>query len=308
VIPTIVELFGEPVSSYFSLLLVGFALATLLAARRARATGYDREVMIDLGLYSLIWGVLGGRVLHVLADGQLSNYVYSCLDPSKVAWHIPQDQCAAAEGLWDAAAGVCRATERNCFAVFAFWQGGLAYYGGLIAALAFGLHFLRKENFPVGKGADFVACGVALGLFFGRMGCFFGGCCFGSPTDSSFGMSFPAGSPASEAQWRLGQLDSIHHASLPVHPTQLYEAISCLVLAAILYFVVEPRKRFDGQVMLVFLAGYSAIRFAIEFLRADDRGGVAGISTSQWISVAATALVVAVWPLVRRRAMASSAV
>ena len=293
--PTVFEIFGEPVSSYFSLLLVGFALATMFAARRARATGLDREVMIDLGLYSLIWGVLGGRALHVIADGQFTNYVYSCIDPSKVAWQIAEEQCAAIPGIWDEAAQVCHAAERNCFAMFAFWQGGLAYYGGLIAALAFGLHFMRKERFPVGKGADFVACGIALGLFFGRMGCFFGGCCFGSPTDSVFGLSFPPNSPASEVQWREGTLPSMHHASLPVHPTQLYEALGCLALSAILFLVVEPRKRFDGQVMLVFLAAYSALRFGIEFLRADDRGAVLGLSTSQWISVAVTALVVVAW-------------
>lgn len=304
--PTVVELFGEPVSSYFTLLLVGFALATFLTARRAGSMGLDREVMIDLGLYSLIWGVLGGRALHVLADGQLSNYVYSCLDPSKVVWHIPREQCASIPGVWDEAASVCHAVERNCFAAFAFWQGGLAYYGGLIAALAFGLWFMRKENFPVGKGADFVACGIALGLFFGRMGCFFGGCCFGSPTDSAFGLSFPPGSPASETQWREGLLRSVHQASLPVHPTQLYEAVACLALAAFLYLWVEPRKRFDGQVMLTFLGGYSVIRFAVEFLRADDRGAALGLSTSQWISVAATLGAVAVGVFLRKRAASAA--
>ena len=63
--PTIIEVFGEPLSSYFTLLLLGFALATFLAARRAEATGLDREVMIDVGLYSLIWGVIGGALFMV---------------------------------------------------------------------------------------------------------------------------------------------------------------------------------------------------------------------------------------------------
>lgn len=298
--PTVVEILGEPVSSYFTLLLIGFGFATWFAARRAESMGFDREIMIDLGLYSLIWGVIGGRVLHVFADGQLHNYIYACLDPSRVVWQITQEECRVAEGVWDAAASVCHARERNCFAVLAFWQGGLAYYGGLIAALAFGIHFLRKEKFPVGKGVDFVGCGIALGLFFGRMGCFFGGCCFGAPTHSHLGLSFPPWSPASESQWREGLLERPSLPSLPVHPTQLYEAAGCLAIAGLLYFWVEPKKRFDGQVMLVFLAAYAALRFGLEFLRADDRGAVLGISTSQWISVVAVIAVAAVWKRVSR--------
>jgi phosphatidylglycerol:prolipoprotein diacylglycerol transferase len=295
VFPTIVELFGEPVSSYFTLLLVGFALATWLAARRTQAMGFDREIMIDLGLYSLIWGVIGGRILHVFADGHLSNYVYSCIDPSKVVWRITAAQCVEANGIWDTAASVCHASERNCFAALEFWRGGLAYYGGLIAALAFGLYFMKKERFPVGKGSDFVACGIALGLFFGRVGCFLGGCCFGAPHDGPLAVSFPRWSPASEEQWRLGLLADQSLPSLPVHPTQLYEAVGCLVIAACLYFYVEPRKRFDGQVMLVFLAAYAGLRFGLEFLRADERGALFGLATSQWISVVAVVLVAAAW-------------
>lgn len=297
--PTIIEVFGEPLSSYFTLLLLGFALATFLAARRAEATGLDREVMIDVGLYSLIWGVIGGRVLHVFADGHFWNYVYACVDPSKVVWRVTEAQCAEAEGAWDVAAGVCHASSRNCFAAFEFWRGGLAYYGGLIAALAFGLYFMKKERFPVGKGADFVASGIALGLFYGRMGCFLGGCCFGAPHAGHLGLSFPGWSPASEEQWRSGLLAAPSLPSLPVHPTQLYEAIGCLLIAGYLYFFVEPRKRFDGQVMLVFLAAYAGLRFMLEYLRADERGAWFGLATSQWISVFAVLAVMAVWRPIR---------
>ena len=118
--PTVFVLFGEPVSSYFTLLLIGFALATWLCARRAEAMGLDREIMIDLGLYSLIWGVVGGRALHVIADGHFWNYVYSCVDPSKVNWRVTQEQCALVPGRWDEAAQVCHAIERNCLAAFEF--------------------------------------------------------------------------------------------------------------------------------------------------------------------------------------------
>ncbi|MEZ4249153.1 MAG: prolipoprotein diacylglyceryl transferase [Polyangiales bacterium] len=70
--------------------------------------------------------------------------------------------------------------------------------------------------------------------------------------------------------------------------------------------LVQPRKRFDGQVMLFFLAGYAVLRFVLEWLRDDDRGAVAGLTTSQWIGVAMMALVVWAWPKLARAARASS--
>jgi len=284
------QIFGEAVPSYFAMLVGGFALVTWMAMRWAKRGRLDHEVMLDLGLFSLIAGVAGARVLHVIADGYFYDYVHLCTDPSLVAWHVDVAECRAIAGTWDAVAAVCRPahgafTLDGCLAWAAFWRGGLTYYGGLIAAAAYGVYFLRSEKFPVLKGTDGAAMSIALGLFFGRMGCFLGGCCFGLPTDGPFGLSFPAWSPASDAQFRLNALSSAGLPSLPVHPTQLYEALGCLLLAAMLMLVVHPRKRFDGQVFCLFLAGYSAIRFALEYLRADDRGGLLGLSTSQLISV-----------------------
>lgn len=305
--PTLYEIAGEPLPAYFTLLVVGFALATFLGARQATLLGQDREVMIDLGLFSLIWGVIGGRVLHVLADGYFWDYVNVCIDPSKVAWHITQSQCRQAEGLWDAAANVCRPAERNCFAWAEFWKGGLAYYGGLIGGLLGGVWLLRRDRFPVLLGSDIAGAGIALGLFFGRMGCFFGGCCFGVHTDHAFGLSFPPWSPASESQWRAGELAQPSMPSLPVHPTQLYEAIGCLVIAGLAYFVIGRYKRFHGQVILSVLALYSALRFGLEFLRADDRGGVLGLSTSQIISVLIVIAIVPLYARLRRNAVTKAA-
>ncbi len=282
--PRLFEVLGEPVPAYFTLLMVGFAIATFVAQRAARRAGLDHDTIIDLGLFSVIAGVVGGRLLHVFADGYFWDYVHLCTDPSQVAWRITQGQCARADGLWDAAANVCRPREGDCFAWAKFWQGGLAYYGGLIAATGFGVWFLRRERFPVLKGTDMVALGLPLGLFFGRLGCFLGGCCFGSPTDHPLAVRFPPWSAASEAQWRAGDLAGPHLESLAVHPAQLYEAAGCLAIAVALVWL-RPRKRFDGQIMIAFVALYAVLRFFLEFIRADDRGNVAGLSTSQWIGL-----------------------
>ena len=305
-LPTLAEIFGEPVPAYFTLLLVGFAAATWLAARLAKQDGLNRDTFIDLGLFCVIFGVLGARVLHVFADGYFWDYVHLCTDPAQVAWEITASQCAQAEGIWDATREVCRPSERDCFAWAAFWRGGLTYYGGLIAASIFGVWFLNREGVPVYRGMDIAAISISLGLVFGRLGCFLGGCCFGVDTEHRFGVSFPAFSAASESQWRAGLLDAPYLPSLPVHPTQLYEAFGCLAITGFLLFWLRPRKRFDGQLMLAFIALYAILRFVLEYWRADDRGELLSLSTSQLLAIPALLLVASFYPRWKKRAQTPS--
>jgi phosphatidylglycerol---prolipoprotein diacylglyceryl transferase len=128
--------------------------------------------------------------------------------------------------------------------------------------------------------------GIALGLGFGRMGCTLAGCCFGQPLQAPWAIVFPKFSPAAEKQAQLGLLPNAAHASLPVHPTQLYEAAGALAIATFLMLWLHPRKRYDGQVFLAFVGLYACLRFSLEFFRSDDRGGLFGLSTSQLISLA----------------------
>ncbi|MGB8330063.1 MAG: prolipoprotein diacylglyceryl transferase [Polyangiales bacterium] len=294
-LPTLAEIFGEPVPAYFALLLIGFAAATWLAARLAKQDGLDPNTFIDLGLFSVIFGVLGARLLHVFADGYFWDYVHLCTDPTKVQWRITPGQCQQAEGIWDAARKICQPSARDCFAWAAFWRGGLTYYGGLIAASVFGIWFIRREGVPIYRGMDIAAISISLGLVFGRLGCFLGGCCFGVPTDQHVGVSFPPFSPASESQWRAGLLEAPELPSLPVHPTQLYEAFGCLLITAFLWLWLLPRRRFEGQVMLSFIALYAILRFGLEHWRADERGELVGLSTSQLLGVGALLLAGLLW-------------
>ncbi len=195
---------------------------------------------------------------------------------------------------------LCQPSGRDCFAWAAFWRGGLTYYGGLIAAAAFGIWFLKREGVPLYQGMDIAAIGISLGLVFGRLGCFLGGCCFGVNTDGPVGVSFPPFSPASESQWRAGLLEAPRLPSLPVHPTQLYEAFGCLAITGFLLFWLRPRKRFEGQLMLAFIGLYAILRFLLEFLRADERGELLGLSTSQLLAIPALLLVATLWPRWRR--------
>ncbi len=297
--------------SYFVLLIAGFAIATAITALSVRRQGQNPDFIIDLGLAMLIAGVAGARILHVIADGYFWDYVHLCTDPALVEWQITQVECAAREGLWNAAQGFCQPrfddsfgdVVNRCTTWAQFWNGGLTYYGGLIGATAVAVWLCRRDNFSLGKASDAAGMGVAVGLGFGRMGCLLGGCCFGRPSDAPWSLSFPPFSAASSAQAKLGLIDSRGLESLAVHPTQIYESAGCFAIAAFLILWLSSRKRYDGHVFLAFLGLYAVLRFLLEFWRAEDRGGLIGLSTSQLIGLGLIAGIVT-FHVVRRRRLA----
>lgn len=291
--PELFRLADVSAPAYFVLLLTGFLFATAAGAAWARRIGHDPDVIVDLGLAALLAGVAGGRIFHVFFDGYFMDYVHLCTDPALVDWKVEPALCTTRyQGVWDAAKGVCHPKEADCFAWAKFWAGGLTYYGGLIGSSAVAWWLLRRDRFPFWKAADMAGFAVPIGLAFGRMGCLLAGCCFGSETDGPLSLIFPARSPAADAQLKLGALERASSLSLPVHPTQIYEAAASLAIAAFCYLWLHGRKRYDGQVFVAFLGLYAAARFVLEMLRADDRGGAAGLSTSQLVGVAIVAVAV----------------
>lgn len=299
--PELFELFENSFPSYFVLLVFGFTLATAVGMLWARRVGQNPDVIVDLGLVTLLSGVLGARLLHVLADGFFWDYVHLCTAPELVSWPIGRRECerllepdwvsgvfgaqAAAPGVWDSASEVCRPRERDCFAWARFWAGGLTYYGGFLGGTLGAFWTLRRDRFPFWQAADMAGMVIPVGLALGRLGCLLGGCCFGSPTSAAWGISFPPLSPASLAESQAGLIAGDHLRSLPVHPTQLLESFGSLALGAFLYFFAHSRKRYHGQVFVEFVIGYAALRFLLEYLRADDRGGFLWLSTSQWLGL-----------------------
>lgn len=274
--------------SYFVLLVVGFALATVVGALWAKRIGQDPDVVVDLGLAMLIAGVAGARILHVLVDGYFWDYVHLCTNPSAVNLHLSHGECASADynGTWDAVRGICVAKEADCFAWAKFWNGGLTYYGGFIGASFAAYRLLKQDRFPFWKAADMAGIVVPIGLGFGRMGCLLAGCCFGTVSHGHDGLVFPSNSPASDWQNKHALLASKYMPSLPVHPTQVFESAASFAVAAVCLLYLHGRKKYDGQVFLGFVALYATARFLVEFWRSDDRGGLLGLSTSQIIGLA----------------------
>lgn len=303
-------LVGEVVfPAYFTLLTIGFAAAIWLTTRRARVIGMDEARVLDTNLWMFAWGLVGARVLHLVADGHFMEYVHLCTDPQKVpAIDAKVASCTQAaqcgyDYLCDAITHRCY-PPADCLAALKLWRGGFAYYGGFIFAVAFSLYYTRKHRMGWWRTADLAAPAIALGLFFGRMGCFLNGCCFGKVTSSAAGVIFPRGGSA----WRK-QLDEHLIAgadrALPVHPTQLYEAAGALALFALLWFGLTPRRRREGDVFAGLLIGYALLRALVEIFRDDDRGVLFGwLSTSQIISLPLLALGVAILATRTRRAEA----
>lgn len=285
--PELFRFFDVGFPSYFVLLLSGFVFATALGVLWARRVGLNPDAVVDLGLAMLLAGVVGARLLHVVADGYFWDYVHLCTDPTQVDWPLDRAEClsSAYDGVWDGARAVCHPKTRDCFAWAKFWAGGLTYYGGLVGAAGAAVVLLRRDAFPFWKAADMAGFAIPMGLAFGRMGCLLGGCCFGAPTDLPWGLSFPPRSPASEEQAKEHLIASVRQWSLPVHPTQIYESAASLAIAAICLFWCLPKKRYDGQVFVASLSLYAVARFLLEFLRRDARGGTLGLSTSQIIGV-----------------------
>ena len=158
-------------------------------------------------------------------------------------------------------------------------QGGLMFYGGFV--LSFVVFFVwccRHRESPL-RLADLLAAVVPLGHAFGRIGCFFYGCCYGRDSDAWCAVTFPAGSPSWFEHGR--QL-------VRVLPTQLFEAAALLVLFGLLMFVWFKCRRRDGRVLGLYLIGYAVIRFCIEYLRGDPRAAVGPFSISQTISIVMT--------------------
>ena len=169
----------------------------------------------------------------------------------------------------------------NPLEIVMIWKGGLVFYGGFIGAALTLILYVRAHRLPLAKTLDIAGISIPLGHFFGRIGCFFAGCCYGKPTDVPWAVTF-------------SHPDSLAPLGVALHPAQLYHAFGNLLIFLALFFI-RRRQRFDGQIFLLYLLCYGIIRSIIEIFRGDDRGatilGLFSISQGIGISAALLALV-----------------
>lgn len=263
------------VPSYTVALALGIVVALGLFRRWGERAGLPGRRLVDVGAAMILAGLVGARLVAVVSTGQLFDFIHLCTDPGQVAAldapvsHCTTDAQCGPDYLCDGDRNRCH-PPRDCLAALKFWRPGLVFYGGLLAAIPVGAYLARRQGLPLLRAADIAAPALLIGLLIGRLGCFMEGCCYGAETNSQLGVNFPG-----HAHGR--------------HPTQLYGAGIALALFALLRYGIAPRARRPGQVLGWLLVLYAGSRIGLEVLRADPRGGLGPLSTSQIISIPALA-------------------
>jgi phosphatidylglycerol:prolipoprotein diacylglycerol transferase len=172
----------------------------------------------------------------------------------------------------------------NPIEIIAVWHGGMSFHGGLIGSVLTAAWYIRRQKMPFLQVADAVCLAAPAGLMFGRLGNFINGELFGRVTDLPLAMVFPHGGP------------------LPRHPSQLYEAFLEGPLLWLILWLVRDRVR-PGAVMALFVVGYSALRFLVEFVREPDPkiGLLLGpLTMGQMLCLAQAAAGLALWRMLPR--------
>lgn len=298
------NLFGYPIHLYAVMIATGFVVGIWLATRYAERVGYDRDLVLDLCWWILVAGLVGSRVLFIVVNWD--QYYYPCVDVAYFNQLYPEDAI----------------TEPDCTRLLRFWNGGLVFLGGVIGAVLIIIWFMRRERLPVLPMTDVLIPSLAIGQFFGRLGCLAAGCCWGKPTGTDWGLAFPPRSMVFHQHTGEGLLNAGAAHSLPVHATQLYDSLVGLALFGVLLWI-RQRKRYHGQVFVWWLLLYPLARSTIELFRGDDAergfvfqviseplnqllglpaGSVTFLSTSQLISLCIVGGALVLRHYARRRA------
>ena len=250
--PILIKIGPITIHTYGFLLALGVLSAFLLSMKLAKRENLDTKILSDFIVYTIIVGLFGAKIFLFVTE--ISFYL-------KHPGEIPSLITSAG-----------------------------TFYGGLIFGALFVVWFVRKRKLDLKIVADIMAPAIALAHFFGRMGCFSAGCCWGRHAEEcAIAVKFT--SPETST--------GVPH-NIPLYPTQLMEAILNL-LNFIFLIVFYKKKKFNGQVFVLYLFNYSIIRFFMEFFRGDsDRGYVFGgldhpftsLSVPQLISI--TGIIIAI--------------
>jgi phosphatidylglycerol:prolipoprotein diacylglycerol transferase len=238
-------LFGKTIGMYQVMALGGIFAGGVFACRAAKKNGLDDNDMIIFLLVAGIGVLIGGHILYGITNYRIA------LDTLGNIRKIDSFQT-----FYDRA-------------VLIF--GGSVFYGGLIGGLGAGYIYAKRKNLDLPVYADSAAPAIPLLHFFGRIGCFLGGCCYG--IEGAFGFTF-----------HRSFVETANGVTR--FPVQLLEAAFNLGLFLLLVRLGRS-GRFKGRLVFLYLLLYSTGRFFIEFLRGDAYRGFWGpLSTSQIISIA----------------------
>lgn len=225
---------GFSIAYYGIIIAFGMVCGYLIAAWQAKRTGQDKEMYLDLALWDIIFAVIGARVYYVIFS-------------------------------WDY-------YSKNLKEIINTRGGGLAIYGGVIAGVITTFVFSKVRKVSFMKLLDTACGGLLIGQIIGRWGNFFNREAFGGYTDGLFAMQIKRtqvnqSNITHDIIKHLVDIDGVSY--IQVHPTFLYESLWNIVVLLIILFYTK-KKKYDGQLFLIYLLGYGAGRFWIEGLRTDQ--------------------------------------
>lgn len=226
--------FGFDIAFYGIVIGIGMLAGIAMATHVAKLTGQKQEDYVDVAIFGIIFGIIGARAYYVI-----------------FAWDMYRD---------------------NLLEIFNTRHGGLAIYGGVIGAVITVFVLSRVKKIPFGLMLDTGCYGLITGQMIGRWGNFFNREAFGDYTDNLFAMRLPLDAVRSSdvtdlMREHMEQVNGVD--CIQVHPTFLYESVWCLMVLILLLLYLK-HKKFNGELFLLYLAGYGAGRFWIEALRTDQ--------------------------------------
>lgn len=237
-------LFGKQISMYTVMALIGGFLSGFIACKLVKKRGQNDNNMIVLLLIAAIGVIVGGHILYGITN---INKLYLFII------HIGNTP-----------------DIKTFFLALADIFGGSVFYGGLIGGIVAAFIYIKKKKLPIDVFADIATIIIPLFHFFGRIGCFLVGCCYG--VESHIGFTY-----------NHSIVESANHVNR--FPIQLVEATYNLGLFFLLFYIYKKNK-FKGKLLGLYLILYPIARFIFEFFRGDEyRGFLFGLSTSQIISI-----------------------
>ena len=231
-VPKSFTVFGFSIALYGVIIGLGFFLALILISKVAGATGQNPDTYWDVATFIIVFSIIGARIYYVF-----------------FAWDYYKD---------------------NPISVFNIRNGGLAIYGGVIAGFLTAFIYCRIKKVNFFLLTDTIMPGLLLGQVMGRWGNFTNREAFGEYTDNLFAMRLPVEAVRSGEITELMKAHMVEGTNyIQVSPTFLYESMwnLCLLIIVLLYI---KHKKFDGEIVLLYLGGYGLGRFWIEGLRTDQ--------------------------------------
>ena len=255
-----------PLRAYAICILTGVVLATMITGRRLEGRGYSRDAAVDVALWIVPFGIVGGRLYHVITT--------------------PQPYFGEGGHPLDA---------------FKVWEGGLGIWGAVVLGAVGAWFGARKAGVPFPVLADCVAPALPLAQAIGRFGNYFNNELYGRATNVPWALEIH--------QWDMNKGRAVVDSTgAPVvlgtfHPTFLYEAIWCVLIAVVIWRLSDSGRLRQGQAFALYVMLYPLGRIVVELMRSDFANRILGVRVNVWVCGIVFLLGLAIF-IARRRASA----